>query len=119
MSGKVTTHVLDTSCGKPAAGVVVELWKIVEGGESELLTKAVTNQDGRLDKPLLTENKMARGVYELRFQVGDYFLRNGLVNQAYPFLHVIPVRFGLEDVNEHYHVPLLVAPGGYSTYRGS
>ena len=104
----LTTHVLDVARGRPAAGVAIEL---VRGGE--VLAAAVTNADGRTDAPLL--DRLERGVYELRFAVGDYFEAAG----EPPFLDVVPVRFGVSDPEAHHHVPLLVAPGGYSTYRGS
>jgi 5-hydroxyisourate hydrolase len=102
----LTTHVLDVSRGRPAAGVAIEL---VRGGE--VVATAVTNADGRTDGPLL--ERLEAGEYELRFAVGDYF------GGAARFLDVVPVRFGVSDPDAHHHVPLLVAPGGYSTYRGS
>jgi 5-hydroxyisourate hydrolase len=102
----LTTHVLDLSRGRPAAGVAITLVR----GEQVLAT-AVTNADGRTDGPLL--ERLQAGVYELRFAVGDYF------GGAERFLDVVPVRFGVSDPAAHHHVPLLVAPGGYSTYRGS
>jgi hydroxyisourate hydrolase len=104
----LTTHVLDVARGRPAAGVAIELER-----DGELLARAVTNADGRTDAPLL--ERLEAGVYELRFAVGDYFGRAG----EPPFLDVVPVRFGVSDPGAHHHVPLLVAPGGYSTYRGS
>jgi hydroxyisourate hydrolase len=104
----LTTHVLDVSRGRPAAGVAIELRY---GGE--VVATAVTNADGRTDEPLLALLKA--GEYELRFAVGDYFGRDA----EPPFLDVVPVRFGVSDPDAHHHVPLLVAPGGYSTYRGS
>jgi 5-hydroxyisourate hydrolase len=102
----LTTHVLDVARGRPAAGVAIEL---VRGGE--VVATAVTNADGRTDAPLLEE--LEAGEYELRFAVGDYF------GGEARFLDVVPVRFGVSDPDAHHHVPLLVAPGGYSTYRGS
>ena len=102
----LTTHVLDLARGWPAAGVAIEL---LRGGE--VVASAVTNADGRTDGPLL--ETLEAGEYELRFAVGDYF---GLGER---FLDVVPVRFGVTDASVHHHVPLLVAPGGYSTYRGS
>jgi 5-hydroxyisourate hydrolase len=100
----LTTHVLDIARGRPAAGVAIELAR-----GDELLTTAVTNADGRTDAPLL--DALEAGTYELRFAVGDYFGEG--------FLDVVPVRFVVRDPDAHHHVPLLVAPGGYSTYRGS
>ena len=102
----LTTHVLDVSRGRPAAGVAIEL---LRGGE--LVASAVTNADGRTDGPLLEQ--LEAGEYELRFAVGDYF------GGGPGFLDVVPVRFGVSEPEAHHHVPLLVAPGGYSTYRGS
>ena len=102
----LTTHVLDISRGRPAAGVAIEL---ARGGE--VVAEAVTNADGRTDAPLL--EVLEAGSYELRFAVGDYF------GAAPRFLDVVPVRFEVSDPDAHHHVPLLVAPGGYSTYRGS
>ena len=104
----LTTHVLDVSRGRPAAGVAIEL---ARGGE--VLATAVTNADGRTDEPLV--DALEAGTYELRFAVGDYFGEDAQP----PFLDVVPVRFGVSDPDAHHHVPLLVAPGGYSTYRGS
>jgi len=104
----LTTHVLDLSRGRPAAGVAITLVR----GE-EVVASAVTNRDGRTDAPLL--DRLEPGVYELRFAVADYF--GG--GPEPPFLDVVPVRFGVSDPDAHHHVPLLVAPGGYSTYRGS
>jgi 5-hydroxyisourate hydrolase len=102
----LTTHVLDVARGRPAAGVEIEL---LRGGE--VVASAVTNADGRTDAPLL--ETLEAGEYELRFAVGDYFGGDAR------FLDVVPVRFGVSDPDAHHHVPLLVAPGGYSTYRGS
>jgi 5-hydroxyisourate hydrolase len=102
----LTTHVLDIARGCPAAGVAVELMR---GGE--VVASAVTNADGRTDGPLL--ETLEAGEYELRFAVGDYF------GGEAGFLDVVPVRFGVTAPGAHHHVPLLVAPGGYSTYRGS
>jgi len=113
-SGKLTTHVLDTSLGRPAAGMTLRLWRKLP---DELLCEAVTNADGRLDAPLLQGVAMRSGTYELVFDVGAYFAR--VSPGANPFLGEVPIRFAIDAPGEHYHVPLLVAPGGYSTYRGS
>jgi 5-hydroxyisourate hydrolase len=115
--GKLTTHVLDISGGKPAAGMKVQLWKREADRISSLLKQDRVNADGRLDAPLLSGEGMVAGVYEIVFEAGDYFRD---VRGIEPLLFdQIPIRFTLEDVQSHYHVPLLVAPGGYSTYRGS
>ncbi len=116
--GFLTTHVLDTATGKPAAGMQIELYRI-EGKNSVLLKSVVTNLDGRVDGPVLAEDQFETGVYELRFQAGDY-LRTTFTDLPDPlFLDIIPVRFGMADAGAHYHVPLLVSPFGFSTYRGS
>ncbi|AFH62569.1 hydroxyisourate hydrolase [Paenibacillus caseinilyticus] len=118
--GRLTTHVLDVSCGRPAQGMRVELRRLTEEGDWELLKSAETNDDGRLEEPLLEGDSMQAGRYELLFLAGAYFRRGGTGGDAsYPFLEEVPVRFGIEDPQAHYHVPLLAAPGGYSTYRGS
>jgi 5-hydroxyisourate hydrolase len=121
MPGKLTTHVLDTAHGRPAAGMEIELWRIdpaAEGGRV-LLKRVATNAGGRTDAPLLESQEYAAGVYELVFWVGIYFSRLGLVAPDPPFLDKVPVRFGLAKEADHYHVPLLVSPWAYSTYRGS
>lgn len=111
--GKLTTHVLDTATGKPAAGLKIELWR------SQLITSVFTNADGRADAPLLAGPDLGAGRYELRFFAGDYLRQQGL-NLAEPlFLDIIPIHFGIADAGQHYHVPLLLSPFGYSTYRGS
>jgi len=111
--GRLTTHVLDTATGKPAAGLKIEVW-------SDKLIKTIhTNADGRADAPLLENEALETGLYELRFHAGDY-LKSQNPKLAEPlFLDVIPIRFGISDANAHYHVPLLLSPFGYSTYRGS
>ena len=111
--GWLSTHVLDTAAGQPAAGVPVSLFEI-DGELAIPLASAVTNADGRTDAPLLADGPLRIGRYELRFAVGAYF---GGGQPA--FLDVIPVRFGIAEAERHYHVPLLVSPGAYSTYRGS
>lgn len=142
MNGQLTTHVLDLSRGIPAAGLSLQLWRLGDG-EPELLRQAVTNADGRLDAPLLAGDELEAGCYELLFMAGDYFrgaeagagagsgadagasasASAGAGEQGSEavslFLEHIPIRFNILDPAAHYHVPLLVAPGGYSTYRGS
>ena len=112
--GRLTTHVLDTAAGRPAAGLKIELWK-----GATLLKTAVTNRDGRCDEPLLAGGDFTSGVYELRFHAGEYLRRSGVALGEPAFLDVIPLRFGVADADQHYHVPLLLQPYGYSTYRGS
>ncbi|WP_078577867.1 hydroxyisourate hydrolase [Salipaludibacillus agaradhaerens] len=120
MSGKLTTHVLDTSIGRPAAGLTIELWKYNDNlGDYEKLQEAVTMNDGRLEQPLLEGEALTAGRYELLFHVGAYFATMEVVTDDPPFLNVIPVSFGISNNHDDYHVPLLIAPGGYSTYRGS
>ena len=121
-TGSVTTHVLDTARGRPAAGVGIELVLIEGAGGSGpadgVVARAVTNADGRTDAPLVAPGALEAGVYELRFAVGAYFPAADGVGEP-PFLDVVPVRFGVADPDAHFHVPLLVSPWSYSTYRGS
>ena len=114
MPGRLTTHVLDTARGRPAAGITIELRT-----GSTLLKTVRTNADGRTDEPLLTGDDLVEGSYELVFHVGDYFAGAGLTPEGVRFLDQVPVRFGVADASAHYHVPLLVSPWSYSTYRGS
>lgn len=117
--GRLTTHVLDTAQGRPAAGMAIELWLIEPGSSRMLLKQITTNADGRSDTPLLDSSAMQSGVYELVFAVGDYFAAQPVVTARPPFLGLVPVRFSIADTQAHYHVPLLVSPWAYSTYRGS
>lgn len=120
MSGSLTTHVLDTARGQPAAGVAVELWGIDTTSDARtLLASARTNADGRTDAPLLNERAMVPGIYELIFALGDYFAAQGVPTADPPFLDRVPIRFGIANSTAHYHVPLLASPWTYSTYRGS
>ncbi len=119
MEGSLTTHVLDLALGCPAADVRVELCRLDALGSSrELLVATRTNADGRTDEPLLAGADFTAGAYELLFDVGEYFARQGTTT-APAFLGQIPVRFYIADPTAHYHVPLLVTPWAYSTYRGS
>ena len=115
--GRLTTHVLDTARGRPAAGLALSLYRGDEQGAR--LTQAVTNADGRCDGPLLEGEKMQAGVYELVFEAGAYFDQNGFGLPKPKFLDQVVIRFGIADPAGHYHVPLLLSPFGYSTYRGS
>lgn len=116
--GRLTTHVLDTALGRPAAGLSVALWRI-EGEARSRIAAGVTNADGRLDQPILAGDDLAAGVYELVFEAGAYLRATGAPVTEPPFLDVVPIRFGIADAAAHYHVPLLLSPFGYSTYRGS
>ena len=117
-SGRLTTHVLDTAKGCPAAGLVIELYS-VSGDEKQFIKKAVTNSDGRTDAPMLDSSEISVGAFELVFHAGNYIKSSGADVPEIPFLDVVPVQFGISDDTAHYHVPLLVSPYGYSTYRGS
>ena len=115
--GRLTTHVLDTAHGRPAAGLKLALYRLDEG--PTLLVLAETNADGRYDGPLLEGDSLAAGRYELLFRVRDYFAAAGVELPDPAFLDEVVIRFGIADPREHYHVPLLLSPYGYSTYRGS
>ena len=117
MSGKLTTHVLDTARGCPAAGIEIRLSAILP--KPGRLCHAVTDADGRCDAPLLDDKDFEIGIYELVFYVGSYFAQHFANLPTPPFLDEIVVRFGVADLGQHYHVPLLVSPYAYSTYRGS
>jgi len=116
--GKLSTHVLDVTQGKPGAGVEVELYA-VEGQGRTLIRSVVTNQDGRCDQPLLSGDEMAAGRYELVFAAGDYFARQGVDMPEPRFIDRVIIAFGIADPQQNYHVPLVVSPWAYSTYRGS
>jgi hydroxyisourate hydrolase len=115
----VTTHVLDVSVGRPAQGVRVELYELAGGSGRKLIADVETNADGRTDKPLMNADQARAGRFELIFYVGDYFRRQAAQLADPPFLDTVPIRFGVADPKAHYHVPLLVSPWSYSTYRGS
>lgn len=120
MAGKLTTHVLDMAQGCPAANLTLELWALdATSGQKTLLKTTQTNNDGRTDTPLLTDDELKVGVYELVFAVGAYFDRQAVASTTPPFLQRVPIQFGIADPNDHYHVPLLTSPWAYSTYRGS
>lgn len=114
--GRLTTHVLDTARGVPAAGIVIRLIRVAD---SAVLAEGVTNGDGRCDPPLLDGEAMKAGEYELRFEAGAYFDAQGVVLPQPKFLDTVVIRFGIADPQAHYHVPLLLSPFGFSTYRGS
>jgi 5-hydroxyisourate hydrolase len=117
VSGLLTTHVLDTANGKPAAGMPLELYRI-EGEDRNLLKTLRTNADGRTDEPLLAGGDLGPGLYEIVFDVAGYFSHDTDLPEP-PFLGSVPVRFGIAIPDAHYHVPLLASPWSYSTYRGS
>lgn len=116
-NGFLTTHILDTANGCPANGVKITLYAI-NGDMRTKLTSAVTNNDGRTDTPILAKGKMQKGVYELVFEMGEYFNNKGNKNDL-PFVDIVPIRFGISNDEDHYHVPLLASPFSFSTYRGS
>ena len=117
MTGYLTTHVLDTARGCPAGGMIVELFAL-EGDTRRLVRRLVTNADGRTDEQILPAGDFAIGSYELVFHVGAYLDACGTPAETPRFLDLVPIRFGMSE-QSHYHVPLLVSPFGYSTYRGS
>ena len=119
MSPGLTTHVLDTSRGRPAAGLRIDLSRVEADGRTRLVKSVTTNADGRCDAPLLGPADMELGRYELLFHVGPYFRASGATSVDPPFLDQIPIRFAIVDAASHYHVPLLVSPYSYTTYRGS
>lgn len=113
--GRLTTHVLDTALGRPAGGLGITL----RGPDGDEIARAVTNADGRCDAPLIEDDAMRSGVYDLVFEAGRYFDRLGHILPQPKFLDEVVIRFGIADPRAHYHVPLLLSPFGYSTYRGS
>ncbi|KUP93027.1 5-hydroxyisourate hydrolase [Tritonibacter horizontis] len=117
MTGYLTTHVLDTARGCPAEGIRIALYR-VSGNSHRKIAEAVTNADGRTDSPILPAKSFKTGTYELIFFTGDYLRASGQAEDPL-FLDAIPIRFGISEGESHYHVPLLVSPFGYSTYRGS
>jgi len=117
--GRLSTHVLDTAAGRPGAGIAIELCEIAANGAVRVLTRTVTNADGRTDQPLIGGRPIPIASYELRFAIGDYFKLQGAAVADLPFLGVVPVRFAVAEPEGHYHVPLLVTPWSYATYRGS
>jgi 5-hydroxyisourate hydrolase len=117
-AGKLTTHVLDTARGKPAAGVTITLFRVTDAGLVRV-TQTITNADGRTDAPMLMGADLTVGVYELMFEAGAYLRESGQASGDVLFLDAIPIRFGVPDAGAHYHVPLLISPFAYSTYRGS
>ncbi len=117
--GRLSTHVLDTANGRPAAGISIALYRIDASGGRTLVKTVVTNSDGRTDAPLLIDAACIAGTYELVFETAAYFRTSNAALADPPFLDVVPLRFSIADPAGHYHVPLLVSPWSYSTYRGS
>ena len=117
MSG-LTTHILDLTHGQPAGNVTIELYYL-SNKEWYLIKTAITNSDGRLDRPFLSAEEMKMGTYELNFHIGEYFRSKDMPLPDPLFLDQVPVRFGISNLNSHYHVPLLISPYGYQIYRGS
>lgn len=116
-AGFLTTHILDTARGCPAAGVRIELYRL-SGDSRKALGELVTNSDGRTDTPILAKGEMEVGTYELVFHMGAYF-SDLPQTEDIPFVDIVPIRFGIANSQEHYHVPLLASPYSFSTYRGS
>ncbi|WP_129688228.1 hydroxyisourate hydrolase [Gottfriedia acidiceleris] len=117
--GALTTHVLDISCGLPAIGMKLELWRLGPGDTRILIQTMHTNSNGRVDSPIISGEEFHSGVYELVFFVASYFRTQGVELAEPPFLDQVPLRFSIANTNMNYHVPLLITPWGYSTYRGS
>lgn len=117
--GQLSTHVLDTHRGCPASGVAIEFFEVASLGASRLIMQTISDADGRTGRPLIAEQPIPIAQYELRFDVGAYFARQGTPVDDPPFLGVVPIRFAVAEPEAHYHVPLLVTPWSYSTYRGS
>ncbi|HYE01566.1 MAG TPA: hydroxyisourate hydrolase [Alphaproteobacteria bacterium] len=115
---RLSTHVLDTAHGRPAAGMRLSLHRL-DGERRQMVVEATTNADGRTEGPLLAGDTIPVGIYELVFHVGDYFAEQGVTLPQPRFLDTVPIRFGIADDVGHYHVPLLVSPWSFSTYRGS
>lgn len=118
VNGRLSTHVLDTHAGRPAVGMAIVLYEQV-GDRYHRVATAMTNADGRTDRPLIVDRPLPIGRYELRFSVGDHFRRRGIEAGDPPFLDIVPLRFSIAEPEGHYHVPLLCSPWSYSTYRGS
>jgi len=117
--GRLSTHVLDTHGGRPASGVAIGLFEVASSGEPHLISRTITNADGRTDRPLIAEQPIPIAQYELRFGIGEYFAGQAAPVADPPFLDVVPIRFAVAEPEAHYHVPIIVTPWSYSTYRGS
>lgn len=119
VTGRLSTHVLDVHGGMPAAGVAIELWELSQAGRDRLIVRTITNADGRTDRPLIADRPLPIGTYELRFSTAAYFAGRGVALPDPPYLDVVPIRFSIAEPEGHYHVPLVMTPWSYSTYRGS
>jgi 2-oxo-4-hydroxy-4-carboxy-5-ureidoimidazoline decarboxylase len=117
--GRLSTHVLDAHGGRPASGVAIEFFEVASSGEPHLLSQTITNADGRTDRPLIADQPIPIAQYELRFGIGEYFARQAISVADPPFLGVVPIQFAVAEPEAHYHVPIIVTPWSYSTYRGS
>lgn len=120
--GYLTTHILDTTKGIAAAGVKIDLYQQTKDGQRQLIHSTISNNDGRCDQPLLQADSFSAGIYELEFAIDEYFAdgaNEDSLKEGPSFLNTVIIRFGINDENAHYHVPLLVSPYSYSTYRGS
>lgn len=119
VNGRLSTHVLDVHGGLPAAGIAIELWELSQAGRDRLIVRTVTNIGGRTDKPLIADRPLPIGTYELRFSTAGYFAKRGVALSDPPYLDIVPIRFSIAEPEGHYHVPLVMTPWSYSTYRGS
>jgi 2-oxo-4-hydroxy-4-carboxy-5-ureidoimidazoline decarboxylase len=119
VTGRLSTHVLDVHGGAPASGVAIELWELSEAGESRVLVRTASNRDGRTDMPLIAERPVPIGTYELRFGIAGYFAARKVALSDPPFLDIVPIRFAVAEPEGHMHVPLVMTPWSYATYRGS
>jgi 2-oxo-4-hydroxy-4-carboxy-5-ureidoimidazoline decarboxylase len=119
LGGQLSTHVLDVHSGAPGADVPVELWELSQQGSDRLILRTVTSKDGRTDKPLIGGRPVPIGTYELRFSIAVYYSGRGVALSEPPFLDTIPIRFSVSNPEAHYHVPLVVSPWSFATYRGS
>ncbi len=119
VTGRLSTHVLDTHGGRPAEGIAIELWELSRDGADRLIVRTVSNKDGRTDAPLIGGRPLPIGTYELRFTTAAYYRACGVALPEPPYLDVVPIRFSITEPESHYHVPLVMTPWSYSTYRGS
>jgi 2-oxo-4-hydroxy-4-carboxy-5-ureidoimidazoline decarboxylase len=118
VTGLLTTHMLDAHSGHPAAGVMVELSEVFASGGRRRIMRVITNEEGRTDVPLIAGRPIPSGHYEITFDIGAYFARQGILVAEPPFLGIVPIRFAVAEPEGHYHIPLLATPWSYTTYRG-